>query len=342
MLAVENVSFGYGDARVVDNISFEVSEGEIVCLLGPSGCGKTTLLRLIAGLEKPEQGEINLNGRPLSKIPVHQREFGYMFQDFALFPHMTVAENIEFGLKMRQITQQKESRVQDVLNLVGLGDFGDRDATQLSGGEKQRVALARSLAPRPKLLMLDEPLGSLDAALRRHLMIEVRDIIKSVGLTAIYVTHDQEEAYTVADRIILMNAGHIEQVDAPSQLYKRPKTAFSARFLGMETNIISTQEMNENVELSQMFTGSNPKVKSYLIHPSGIQLYPVEGENFHQLTGRVVSCIFHGATYLVQILLHPNIKLEFEISSFYTSIPIDGDSVDVYINENAIVPLLQN
>jgi ABC-type Fe3+/spermidine/putrescine transport system ATPase subunit len=212
MLEVRDVELAFGDLPVLRGVSLEAAEGEIVCLLGPSGCGKTTLLRVIAGLEVPERGDVIFDGRSVRDVPVHRRGFGLMFQDFALFPHLDVARNAAFGLRMMGIpAAERQRRVQEVLSLVGLAGFERRDVAKLSGGEKQRVALARSLAPNPRLLMLDEPLGSLDAALRERLVIEIREIIKQVGRAALYVTHDQHEAFAIADRIIIMNEGRFEQ-----------------------------------------------------------------------------------------------------------------------------------
>ncbi len=217
----------------VTDVSLAVDAGEIVCLLGPSGCGKTTLLRMIAGLETPDTGSVWYDGRDISRVPPHQRAFGMMFQDFALFPHKTVRANVAFGLEMRGDSRaQIDARVDEMLELVDLAAFGARDIAQLSGGEQQRVALARALAPRPNLLMLDEPLGALDRALRERLMLELRAILKRVGVTAVYVTHDQTEAFAIADRIAVMNIGHIEQLAPPETVYSRPATPFVARFLG--------------------------------------------------------------------------------------------------------------
>ena len=228
-------------AAVLNEVSFEVHQGEIVCLLGPSGCGKTTLLRVIAGLEVADAGNILFDDRDIRDVPVHQRGFGFMFQDFALFPHKNVWANVIFGLRMQNLpSDQIRQQAQAALEMVGLSGFEQRDVHQLSGGEKQRVALARSLAPQPKLLMLDEPLGALDRQLREELMIEVRRILKSAHLTAIYVTHDQAEAFAVADRVVIMNAGRIEQMGTPIEVYARPASEFVARFLGLPNLIQGT------------------------------------------------------------------------------------------------------
>ena len=217
----------------VNEVSLTVDAGEIVCLLGPSGCGKTTLLRMIAGLERPDSGQVFFGGREITALATHRRGFGMMFQDFALFPHKNVFDNVAFGLQTRgDSPAATRRRAAEMLELVDLRGFEDRDISLLSGGEQQRVALARSLATGPQLLMLDEPLGALDRALRERLMLELRQILKRVGVTALYVTHDQTEAFAIADRIAVMNAGRIEQLDAPQRIYARPASAFTARFLG--------------------------------------------------------------------------------------------------------------
>lgn len=239
LLEVHGVSKSFSvGSMAVRNVHIAVESGEILCLLGPSGCGKTTLLRLIAGLETPDEGEITFDGRNLAGIRPHERGFGMMFQDFALFPHKSVRENVAFGLRMHNIpTSEIAMRVGRMLELVDMTGFADRDIAGLSGGEQQRVALARALAPGPRLLMLDEPLGALDRALRERLMLEVRVILKRIGMTAIYVTHDQTEAYAVSDRLAVMNAGQLEQVGPPQTIYKFPATPFVARFLGFRNFI---------------------------------------------------------------------------------------------------------
>lgn len=241
-------SYQPGTAAVA-GVSFSVAEGEIICLLGPSGCGKTTLLRMIAGLEMPDTGDVLLEGKSILTRPPHQRDFGMMFQDFALFPHKNVFDNIAFGLEMRGDSRAEiQQRVAEMLKLVDLQGFDDRRIDQLSGGEQQRVALARSLAPGPRLLMLDEPLGALDRALRERLMLDLRTILKQVGVTAIYVTHDQTEAFAIADRIVVMNAGHIEQIDTPQTIYAQPASPFVARFLGFQNILPGTLHPAGHIE----------------------------------------------------------------------------------------------
>ena len=236
LLEVIAVSKSYSlDAPAVRDVSLGIEDGEILCLLGPSGCGKTTLLRMIAGLERPDQGRIMFEGRDMGKVPPHERGFGMMFQDFALFPHKSVRENVAFGLRMQHMaTPELDRRVVAMLELVDLARLGERQVAEISGGEQQRVALARALAPGPRLLMLDEPLGALDRALRERLMLDARAILKRVGMTAIYVTHDQTEAFAVGDRLAVMNRGQIIQVGKPLMLYQQPATPFVAKFLGFQ------------------------------------------------------------------------------------------------------------
>ncbi len=277
MLEIRGVERAFDMLPVLRGIDLTIHNGEIVCLLGPSGCGKTTLLRIIAGLEKTDTGSILLDNQNIQLIPTHQRGFGLMFQDFALFPHMNVAANVAFGLRMQNLpTSDQQRRVRQMLDLVGLSGFDHRDVTRLSGGERQRVALARSLAPNPRLLMLDEPLGSLDAALREELIVELRTIIKQLQLTAIYVTHDQHEAFAVADRIAVMNNGRIEQFSAPTALYQHPATAFVAHFLGLDNMVpvLSQQEDTATTPIGT-FAVSQP-AHNLLLHTDFLSIVPMD------------------------------------------------------------------
>jgi ABC-type Fe3+/spermidine/putrescine transport system ATPase subunit len=220
------------------DVALSVAPGELVTLLGPSGCGKTTFLRLVAGLIRPDEGRISLGGRRVETLPTEQREIGIVFQDYALFPHMNVAENIAFGPRMKNWPQQRiRERVGELLDLVQLGGYEKRKVTELSGGEQQRVALARALAPNPRLLLLDEPLSALDARLRKTLRAEIRRIQQKLGLTTIYVTHDQEEALALSDRIAVMRGGRIEQTGEPREIYHLPATPFVAAFIG-QSNLL--------------------------------------------------------------------------------------------------------
>lgn len=234
MLEVHHIFKSYEGKPVLADISFKVETSETICLLGASGSGKSTLLRIIAGLEEADSGSVSFDGRDLSSTPAHLRDFGLVFQDYALFPHLNVSENVAFGLKMRRLPQNEiAERVANSLEMVNLQGFEKRQVTDLSGGEQQRVALARALATRPRLLMFDEPLGALDRTLREDLLNELRSILHQTNIPAIYVTHDQEEAFAIADRILILHGGEIVREGAPADVWANPESAIVARFLGL-------------------------------------------------------------------------------------------------------------
>jgi putative spermidine/putrescine transport system ATP-binding protein/spermidine/putrescine transport system ATP-binding protein len=233
----------YGNAVAVDRLSLTIEPGELVALLGPSGCGKTTSLRMIAGLVQPSGGEIFVNGTSITRVPVHRRNIGMLFQSYALFPHLTVAENIIFGLQMRGIKRRPAGlRVQEALDLVQLGGHQQKLPSQLSGGQQQRVALARALVIEPAMLLLDEPLGALDKSLRESMQVELRLLQRRLGITTVMVTHDQDEALTLADRILVMRDGRLEQIGSPAEVYQYPATRFVAGFLGVSNFFQGTIE----------------------------------------------------------------------------------------------------
>ena len=234
MLTLTSITKSYNNKPLLDNITFTVAEGETICLLGASGSGKSTLLRMIAGLESPDSGLISFGGLDLASTPPHLRDFGLVFQDYALFPHLNVNDNVAFGLKMRRMGQGEiAQRVAHSLKLVNLKGFGQRSVTDLSGGEQQRVALARALAIRPRLLMFDEPLGALDRTLREGLLNELRSILQKTKVPAIYVTHDQEEAFAIADRVLILHSGKIIRAGTPAEVWANPQSAYVAEFLGL-------------------------------------------------------------------------------------------------------------
>lgn len=298
-------------------VSLRVERGEIVCLLGPSGCGKTTLLRIVAGLEQPDRGRVLLEGADLLPVPVHKRGFGLMFQEFALFPDKSVAQNVAFGLRMAGWPRDKIARrVDEMLALVNLAGYGDRSIFQLSGGERQRVALARSLAPSPRLLMLDEPLGSLDRTLRESLLDELRALLKRLGLTSLYVTHDQQEALAVADRVVVMQKGRIAQEGAPLALWRAPATPFVARFLGF-ANLLPAAVDAAQPGVAQTPLGALPLLApaapgayTLLIRPGALLLDPPQG--LPALDGRVEEVTFRGETQRVEISASGH-RLQFEV-----------------------------
>jgi thiamine transport system ATP-binding protein len=252
-LQIEGLQVAYGPVGdrtdAVDGMDLEVASGEVMCVLGPSGCGKSTLLRAVTGLVAGDAGRISWDGEDLAGVPVHERRFGLMFQDHALFPHANVAANVAFGLRMQKQPKARiAERVTEMLDLVGLAGFGDRGVDELSGGEQQRVALARALAPDPRLLLLDEPLGALDRGLRDRLVGDLRELFSRLGTTVMYVTHDQDEALTVADRLAVMRDGRIEQVGAPVDVWRRPANEFVARFLGA-TNVLRARVTGGSIDL---------------------------------------------------------------------------------------------
>lgn len=315
-LGVVHVVKTLDQTPVLRDVSLAVPDGSIACLLGPSGCGKTTLLRIVAGLLVPDSGHVFFAGEEVTQVPVHQRGFGLMFQDFALFPHRNVWDNVAFGLRMQQLPAAAvQQRVHEMLDLVDLTAYGQRRVYELSGGEQQRVALARSLAPHPRLLMLDEPLGSLDRTLRDDLMNELRRILKQIGLTALYVTHDQQEAFAVADQILVMNQGQIVQRGTPEAVYGQPASRFVAEFLGLN-NLIAGQVLRIEPDLAiatALGTLTLPApadtpplpgtVVMVLIRPDAARACPVEIDAANCLVGSVIQRSFRGGHY--QVTLQP-------------------------------------
>jgi ABC-type Fe3+/spermidine/putrescine transport system ATPase subunit len=264
-LDVRDIHKSYDNAPLLKGVSFSVESGETVCLLGRSGSGKSTLLRIIAGLELPEGGSVLWDGKDLRDVPVHERGFGLMFQDYALFPHRTVEQNVAFGLRMQDMPDAAiKTRTEEMLDLVHMSTFAHRSVTDLSGGEQQRIALARALAPRPKLLMLDEPLGALDRTLKQFLLDDLRRIVRTANIPVIYVTHDQEEAFSIADRLIMLNTGQIEQVGSPEEVYRHPSSQWVAGFLGLG-NILPAHIISRD---SRRISVSGSEIKL----PAGIKL----------------------------------------------------------------------
>ena len=345
LLELRQVHKTYPDGWMLGPLDLTVARGEIVCLLGPSGCGKTTLLRLIAGLEHPDSGEIRVRGESIIGTPPHRRNFGLMFQEYALFPHKDVFDNVAFGLRMAGMGREAiDRRVGQVLDLVGLTGFERRDVNQLSGGERQRVALARSLAPEPKVLMLDEPLGALDRALRQRLMDELWTILRQAEATTITVTHDQEEAFALADRVVLMRAGEIVQTGTPEAVYARPTCAWAARFLGL-TNLIQAHVDDattvetpmgsltmEESRLADWPPGDSPLL---LIRPEAATLGQ-DGPNVIQAT--ITERSFRGERYHL-IVEHPSgLELAFNLSA-HRDLPAIDEPITLSLDPSGLMIL---
>lgn len=292
----QNVGRHFGEVKAVDDVTLEIKDGEFFSMLGPSGSGKTTCLRMIAGFDRPSTGQIFLYGQDVSNLPPYERPVNTVFQDYALFPHMTVGENIAYGLMIKGIEKgQRKKQVDEMLDLVRLTGFADRKPSQLSGGQRQRVALARALINHPKVLLLDEPLGALDLKLRQQMQVELKAIQQRVGITFIFVTHDQEEALTMSDRIAVFNLGRIEQVGSPAEIYEHPHTSFVAGFVGV-SNLIDG-------EVAKRITGLNDKfsIRPEKIHLAGIDS-KVDADMF-TATGKIRDVVYLGlyTRYLVEL-----------------------------------------
>ena len=307
-IALQGVTKQFGSVRAVDKTDLEVRAGEFVALLGPSGCGKTTTLRMIAGLEEPSAGDILVNGARINDIPVHRRNFGMVFQDLALFPHKSAWDNIAFGLRYRKVAKPEiDARVRRALEIVRLPHVSDRYPRQLSGGQQQRVALARAIVIEPDLLLFDEPLSALDANLREEMRIEIKRIHRTLGITTVFVTHDQAEALSMADRIVLMREGRIEQTGTPDDLYRRPRTEFAARFFGhvneLEGTIEEQQGASARVRLASgagvlvqaLAAAAGGKVRLLLrAERAGVASSSREAEGVSTLQASVVSADYLG------------------------------------------------
>lgn len=304
LIRLENVSKSYGDNEVLDELTLTVDENEFVTLLGPSGCGKTTTLRIIGGFEKPDKGRVYFDGKDITDLPPNERPLNTVFQNYALFPHMTVGENIAFGLRVSGKDEQFiQDKVKYALNLVNLKGFENRKINELSGGQQQRIAMARAIVNEPKVLLLDEPLGALDLKLRQEMQYELVRLKKELGITFIYVTHDQEEALTMSDKVVVMNDGYIQQEGTPEQIYNEPENAFVADFIG-DSNIISGRMVrDELVEINGVqfpcIDGEKDGFKpgqnvDVVIRPEDIEIRPY-GEGL--FNGEIISKLFIGVHY---------------------------------------------
>lgn len=281
-LRLDHLNLRYGSAPAVDDLNLEVHDGELVSLLGPSGCGKTTTMRAVAGLLAPAGGSIHLGGRDITRLPANKRDIGLVFQSYALFPHLSAFDNVAFGLKLRRVpAEDLRRRVLQALDVVGLADFAGRLPANLSGGQQQRVALARAFVIEPRLLLLDEPLSNLDAKLRLDMRGELRRIQRELGVTMLYVTHDQDEALAMSDRIVIMRAGRIEQQGAPEDVYAHPRTPFVADFMGWQ-NLLPVQAVGESLR------AAHPDATHFAWRPESVDL------GMGPLSGRVLARTYQG------------------------------------------------
>ena len=347
IVSLENVEKWYGDNHVVKNMNMEIAEGEFLTLLGPSGCGKTTTLRMISGFESQTSGSIKVEGESVEKKEPYQRDVNTVFQNYALFPNMNVFDNVAYGLKVKKVPKAEiKERVDEMLKLVELDGFGKRRIDQMSGGQKQRVAIARALINRPKVLLLDEPLGALDLKLRKQMQIELKRLQKKLNITFVYVTHDQEEALTMSDRIAIINQGVLEQIDEPRKIYEKPKTKFVAGFIG-ESNIldvVALEDMGDGV-LKVGSEAGNGLVKtenyksgdtfSISVRPEHMMFSKEPMEGF-SLRGIVKDTIYVGN--LIKMMVQLNNGDEIKINRFNAEDLAEiGDKVYLYWHLNKCV-----
>lgn len=309
IIEVRNVSKYFDDKTALDDVSLSIRKGEFVTILGPSGCGKTTLLRLIAGFQTASEGMILINGKEMTRTPPHKRPVNTVFQKYALFPHLNVYDNIAFGLKLKKMPKVEIMRkVQAALKMVGMTDYEYRDVNSLSGGQQQRVAIARAIVNEPEVLLLDEPLAALDLKMRKDMQMELKEMHKRLGITFVYVTHDQEEALTLSDTIVVMSEGRIQQIGTPTDIYNEPVNSFVADFIG-ESNILNGTMVKDRLvsfcgrdfECVDEGFGENVPV-DVVVRPEDLYIFPVSEKAKAQLRGVVQSCIFKGVHYEMAVL----------------------------------------
>lgn len=348
-LSIQNVKKSFGNVAVVKDFNLDVGAGEFVSFLGPSGCGKTTMLRIVAGFEEPSAGKVMIGGKDVTGLKPNQRNIGMVFQAYALFPNLTVAQNIGFGLKVAGMPKaEAQARVAEMLNIIKLPDFGDRYPYQLSGGQQQRIALARALAPKPKLLLLDEPLSALDAKVRISLREEIRSIQKKLGITTIFVTHDQEEALSMSDRIVVMNEGRADQTGTPFEIYNRPSTKFVANFVGtlnvLEGTISDaasgTVKINaEEIGLKGKLNGSKSgDTLSFALRPEAIALGRKAG-NDSSLTGQIADVHFLGSVIRVRVGIGQNMVSLDTFNSPNSPPPAVGEKTEISFSSGDVLVL---
>ena len=337
IIEIKNLSKAFGDKKVLEDINLYIRRGEFLTLLGPSGCGKTTLLRMIAGFLQPDEGSILMEGKELAGIPPHERPLNTVFQRYALFPHLDVYDNIAFGLKLKKVPEDEiEKRVRRVLKLVAMSDYEDRDVNTLSGGQQQRIAIARAIVNQPKVLLLDEPLAALDLKMRKDMQTELKEMHKKLGITFIYVTHDQEEALTLSDTIVVLNEGRIQQIGTPVDIYNEPVNSFVADFIG-ESNILNgtmirdrrVAFMGHEFDCVDEGFGENVPV-DVVVRPEDI--YFTTEESKTQFTAKVKSCTFKGVHY--EMFVDTDTGNELMIQD-YDAYPVDS-TVRLYIDPDDI------
>ena len=337
LIRLRDLCMAFDDELVLDHINLYINDSEFLTLLGPSGCGKTTTLRIIGGFTTPTSGDVTFDGERINDVPPHKRQINTVFQKYALFPHLDVFENIAFGLRIAKVPEDEiRQRVGEMLEVVSLKGFDRRRVDQLSGGQQQRVAIARALVNRPKILLLDEPLGALDLKLRKDMQTELRKIQQALELTFVYVTHDQEEALTMSDTVVVMNAGHIQQIGSPTDIYNEPKNAFVADFIG-ESNIVNgcmlrdclVEFSGKRFECVDKGFGKNEMV-DVVIRPEDIKVIPAEQA---QLTGMVESVVFKGVHYemTVDCIEHKWLIHSTKAEPVGTTIGMSVDPFDIHI-----------
>lgn len=331
-----------GKTNILEDLQLSIENGELVSLLGPSGCGKTTTLRVIAGLIQPNDGTFTVDGKDLTHVPVHKRQFGMVFQSYALFPHLTIYENVAFGLKMQKLDKQTiKDKVTQMLEVTGLDELANRYPKQLSGGQRQRVALARALVIEPQLLLLDEPLSNLDAKLRVSMRTEIKRIQRQLGITTVFVTHDQEECFSISDKVAVMNKGVIEQFASPEEIYQRPRTEFVARFIGFENFIDLKQQAQQQFQATDgslfritMTDESSSSQAKATIRPDDIHIV-MDGEHTENtLQAKVLVRTFLGKSYQYEVETAVGKLLVNDSSStLYNS----GDTVNLFLSPDKLI-----
>jgi putative spermidine/putrescine transport system ATP-binding protein len=327
-LEVKNLVKSFGATTVVKNVSFAFDKGEFISLLGPSGCGKTTILRMIAGFETPSSGTILVEGQDITHLKPNQRQLGMVFQAYALFPNLNVGDNIGFGLKIAGVpAEERRARVDEMLKLIGLPGYEKRYPYEMSGGQQQRVALARAIAPRPRLLLLDEPLSALDAKIRVSLREEIRAIQRDLGITTLFVTHDQEEALSISDRVVVMNAGNIEQLGTPHEIYNRPKTRFVATFVG-QLNTIPARLVDPAAQGDRL----------HAIRPEMLSLSPRPGSD-KTLTGKVEDVHFLGSVVRLRVTVDGTTLSIDTFNDQASPPPQRGDTVTLHLASRDLLAL---